>query len=126
MFSLALQPFIFSPPQVRVGVSAPTATPLLPAANKGTPPQLAQSVLNESKGEGKKMAAKREAGKSSSPEVVALSSDDEEKEEKACAVDLTTSPEEDGKSEQKSLAVSQGECGRCLCVGCLYRFTLKP
>ena len=106
MFSLPQQPFIFSPPQVRVGVSAQSTTPLLPVANKGTPPQLPQSALDalkKLKEAGEKMAAEEEAGNSSSPEVVDLSGDDEAKEKTAVSV----SPQKAGKEEQKSLAVSE-------------------
>lgn len=112
LFLLSQQPFIFSPPQVRVGVSTQTAPPLLPAPNKGTAPQLPQSALdalNKFKEAGEKMATEDEAGHSSSPEVVALSSDDEDKDESTRAVDLTVSPEDAGKGEQKSLAVSDKE-----------------
>ena len=129
---LSQQPFIFSPPQVRVGVSTQTATPLLPAPNKGTAPQLPQSALdalNKFKEAGEKMAIEDEAGYSSSPEVVALSSDDEDKDETACAVDLTVSPEETGKGEQKSLAVSAEELGpgvrRYLAISYVHCLTLK-
>ena len=106
MFSLPQQPFIFSPPQVRVGVSAQSTTPLLPVANKGTPPQLPQSALDalkKLKEAGEKMAAEEEAGNSSSPEVVDLSGDDEAKEKTAVSV----SPQKAGKEDQKSLAVSE-------------------
>ena len=91
---------------MRVGVSAQTATPLLPVANKGTPPQLPQSALDalkKLKEAGEKMAAEDEAGNSSSPEVVDLSGDDEAKEKTAVSV----SSQEAAKEEQKSLAVSE-------------------
>lgn len=104
------QPFVFSPPQVRVGVSAQTTTPLIPSTNKGTPPQLPQSALDaltKFKEAGEKMAAEDEAN----PEVVALSSDDEDSDDtSASAVNLSTLPKkkEAGKGEQKPLAVSEG------------------
>ena len=106
---LSSQPFVFSPPQVRVGVSAQASPPLLSSTSKGPPPQLPQSALdalNKFKEAGEKMAAEDEAN----PEVIALSSDDEDNEDMTGAVNLTASSkkEEAGKGEQKPLTVSEG------------------